>query len=318
MKTLIGDLSTIKYAAQLIKDDQLVIFPTETVYGIGANALSEAAVSKIYQAKGRPSDNPLIVHVDSLEMMKLVTQSISDDAKRLVDQFMPGPLTIILPKSELVASSVAPNLKTVAVRIPDHPIALALIKEAGVPIAAPSANLSTRLSTTTAQHAFEDFDGKVALILDGGECQVGIESTVIDLTQPTPVILRPGRIKLSEILKVIPDCIINTNSDVALAPGMKYKHYAPKVKTLVVDSTLVAKNEYQDNIKLNPVIIGNKEFINQCFELTTISLGATASEVEANYFKVLREAEKYHQCLIVQLYESNDYQAINNRILKAK
>ncbi|MGE5703207.1 MAG: L-threonylcarbamoyladenylate synthase, partial [Clostridia bacterium] len=177
-------------AARLIREGEVVAFPTETVYGLGADALSNHAVEKIFEAKGRPSDNPLIVHIGSVEQLSQVVSVVTDEAKLLIQTFWPGPLTLILPKQETVADLVTAGLETVGVRMPDHPIALALIQAAGVPIAAPSANLSGKPSPTTAEHVRVDLAGRIAAIVDGGATGVGVESTVIDMTATPPMILR--------------------------------------------------------------------------------------------------------------------------------
>ncbi|MCG5250227.1 L-threonylcarbamoyladenylate synthase [Brevibacillus agri] len=220
-------------AARLLRAGEAVAFPTETVYGLGANALSDAAVEKIFAAKGRPSDNPLIVHIGEREQLSTVAGTVPEKGQKLMDAFWPGPLTIILPKNDQVASLVTAGLDSVGVRMPDHPIALALIKEAGVPIAAPSANRSGRPSPTTAAHVFADLDGRVAGIVDGGATGVGVESTVVDVTVDPPVILRPGGITREQMERVIGPVELDPSFQVGAvetprAPGMKYTHYAPE------------------------------------------------------------------------------------------
>jgi len=220
-------------AAQLIKNGELVAFPTETVYGLGANALSDEAVEKIYTAKGRPSDNPLIVHIGDLSQLPLVAREVSEKAKRLMDAFWPGPLTLFLPKTDAVASRVTAGLPSVGVRMPDHPVALALLKAAEVPIAAPSANRSGRPSPTTAEHVLEDLRGRIAGIVDGGHTGVGVESTTIDMTVDPPMIHRPGGITYEQIKEVIGEVDIDPAfmqeaQENPLSPGMKYTHYAPQ------------------------------------------------------------------------------------------
>ncbi len=235
---------TLSQAATALKEGQLVAFPTETVYGLGANALDETAVKQVFQVKGRPSDNPLIVHVTGLEQVRDYVSEMHPLTQAVVDAYWPGPLTVILPIKEGAFSSVVTGgLKTVAFRMPDHPLTLALIKEAGVPIVGPSANLSGTPSPTTADHVLHDFTNKIAGVLDGGATKIGVESTVIDLSDATstPVILRPGAIT-GEMLSDSTHMNI-TNEPVALkgteapkAPGMKYKHYSPQTKVIMVDS----------------------------------------------------------------------------------
>lgn len=220
-------------AAQLLREDHAVAFPTETVYGLGANALSNAAVEKIFAAKGRPSDNPLIVHIATMEQLPTVAAAIPPKAQRLIEAFWPGPLTIILPKTDQVASLVTAGLDSVGVRMPDHPVALALIAAAGLPIAAPSANRSGRPSPTTAAHVLADLEGRVAGVVDGGATGVGVESTVIDVTVEPPVILRPGGVTREQLEEVIGPVEMDPSfqagaSETPRAPGMKYTHYAPE------------------------------------------------------------------------------------------
>lgn len=217
-------------AARLIQRNELVAFPTETVYGLGANAFSDEAAQKIYQAKGRPSDNPLIVHIASEEQLQEVAREVSEQAVQLIRRFWPGPLTLLLPKHERIAYTVS-RLDSVGVRMPDHPLALALIRQSGLPIAAPSANRSGRPSPTTAEHVQQDLEGRIAGILDGGETGVGVESTVLDMTVEPPMILRPGGVTREQLLEVLPavaiDPAFTEASEAPRAPGMKYTHYAP-------------------------------------------------------------------------------------------
>jgi L-threonylcarbamoyladenylate synthase len=222
----------IKEAASLIRDGALVAFPTETVYGLGGNALDENAAAKIYAAKGRPSDNPLIVHISHIDMMDELVMELTPLCRRLAFEFWPGPLTMILPKSEKVPFATTGGLATVAVRMPGHGVALDFIDEVNLPIAAPSANLSGKPSPTRGEHVYHDLNGKIPMILDSGEVEIGLESTIIDLSRPEPVILRPGRITYEEIKPFAPRLKGNfslsyRDMDHPKAPGMKYKHYAP-------------------------------------------------------------------------------------------
>lgn len=231
---------SIAKAARLIREGELVGMPTETVYGLGANALSEAAVRKIFEAKGRPQDNPLIVHVSCVEEIPPLVKGIPKAAKRLMDAFWPGPMTLILPKADCIPRAVSAGLDTVGIRLPQSEDARALIAASGVPIAAPSANRSGKPSPTTAQHVLADMDGRIPLILDGGPCRVGLESSVIDATGEEPVILRPGGITPEMVRAVLGNVRVDEHvmsplreGDVARSPGMKYKHYAPSAKTIV-------------------------------------------------------------------------------------
>lgn len=242
-------------AADMLKAGGTVIFPTETVYGLGAHALDPQSTAKIYQAKGRPSDNPLIIHIAQIEALKPLIKVLPANAKVLMQRFWPGPLTLVFEKSDLVPLSVTGGLDTVAVRMPQHPIALALIELAGLPIAAPSANLSGAPSPTKARHVLDDMDGRVDAIILGGDVDWGLESTVLDVTEETPVLLRPGGITLEAIESVIgpidldPTLLAAANERmVPKAPGMKYRHYAPQAKVLIVPehmdpATLAARIE---------------------------------------------------------------------------
>ncbi len=234
-------LPAIKEAAQIIRDGGLVAFPTETVYGLGGNALNAEASAKIYAAKGRPSDNPLIAHIANETGLYEIAAEVPESAKKLMDAFWPGPLTMIFPKKDIMPRETTGGLDTVAVRMPAHPVAQALIEEAGVPIAAPSANLSGRPSPTTAQHVKTDLDGRIEMILDGGSCDIGLESTIVDVTGEVPMILRPGFITkemLEEVAgEIALDPTLEMNTTVSgrpKAPGMKYRHYAPKATMTMI------------------------------------------------------------------------------------
>ena len=212
-------------------------FPTETVYGVGANALDDAAVARIYEAKGRPATSPLIVHVDSIEMARGVVREWPDGAEQLARRFWPGPLTIVLPKADCVPDRVSAGLPTVGLRMPRHPVALDLIRRAGVPIAAPSANVFTALSPTTAAHVRESLGDRVAMVLDGGECEVGIESTVISLAGPEPLLLRPGMISQPEVEQIVGPMrvVSDAGSGPHPSPGMHARHYSPRTPLLLLD-----------------------------------------------------------------------------------
>ena len=232
----------LEEAARLLAENELVAFPTETVYGLGANAKQDEAVSKIYKAKGRPSDNPLIVHVSNQKQLGQFVAEIPEVARKLMDAFWPGPLTFVLKSKEGALSSVATaGLDTVAVRMPDHPVALALIEASGLPIAAPSANLSGKPSPTSAKHVADDLTGRIAGIVDGGATGIGVESTVLDCTEPIPVILRPGGITKEEIEevagKVREDAALHHDNAEPKSPGMKYTHYSPEAPFVLVEGT---------------------------------------------------------------------------------
>jgi len=230
------DITKIHEAAQAIRDGKLVAFPTETVYGLGADALNDNAVLKIFKAKGRPFQDPLIVHVNNLESANLMLKKVPDIARELAEKFWPGPLTIIMKKSKIVSDFITSGLDTVAIRVPDHPVALSLIKESGKPIVAPSANLFSHVSPTNAKHVIDDLDGKVDIILDSGDTLVGVESTVVDVTELPVKVLRLGGITVEELTEVTQDVLIgNRDSKEIKSPGMLKKHYAPRVKMILVE-----------------------------------------------------------------------------------
>lgn len=222
----------IQKAAKLLREGQLVALPTETVYGLGANALDPEACGRIFQVKGRPQDNPLIVHISDLTMAKSLVEEWTSQAALCAEKFWPGPLTLVLKKTSIVPEVVSGGLKTVALRMPNHPVALQVIQEAGVPIAAPSANLSGKPSPTKGIHVWRDLQGKIPLILDAGPSSVGLESTVLDLTGEIPTILRPGGVTKEELEEVLGTVAMDSQlkGQAPKAPGMKYRHYAPQGK----------------------------------------------------------------------------------------
>lgn len=267
------DDEALKRAGQCIKDGGLVAFPTETVYGLGGDGLNEVAAKNIYLAKGRPSDNPLILHINDQKMLGRIVSEVTPMAKKIMTTFCPGPITIILPKSNIVPKAVTGGLDTIAVRMPDNDIARALIKYADTPIAAPSANISGRPSPTTAQAVYKDLQSRIDMVLDGGACQFGVESTIVDCTEDVPIILRPGAITkemLEEIFPVvkIDKAIVGANV-VPKAPGMKYKHYAPKVDMILIEG---------DNKKMSSSI---KEILHK-YENEGKKVGLLVSDEVAN------------------------------------
>ena len=238
-----ADSSSIAAAASLLRQGQLVAFPTETVYGLGANALDAQAVLSIFAAKGRPADNPLIVHVAEIEDLEPLCQ-VTDLAKQLMAAFWPGPLTLLLKKKSVVPMEVTAGLDTVAVRMPSHPVAHQLLAACRVPVAAPSANRSGKPSPTLAQHVWDDMNGRIPIILDGGSCQVGVESTVLDVTCNPPCILRPGGVTKEMLETVLPEVTVAGSvlrplekGEKALSPGMRYQHYAPQGELTLVSGS---------------------------------------------------------------------------------
>ena len=245
------DPKTPQIAAKLIAEGELVAIPTETVYGLGANGLSEEAVAKIFIAKGRPQDNPLILHVAQSGDMEKFCHSIPESAYLLAEKFWPGPLTMVLPARDTVPRRTTGGLSTVAVRCPDSAVTREIIRLSGVPIAAPSANISGKPSTTTAQHVLHDHDGRIAAVVDGGPCRVGVESTIVDLTEDRPRLLRPGGVTPEQLREVLGDLIVDRavtaqidKDTVVKAPGMKYKHYAPQSEVIIVSGSREAAASY--------------------------------------------------------------------------
>lgn len=329
------DTDVMEQAGKLIAEGELIAFPTETVYGLGGDALDPDASRRIYAAKGRPSDNPLIVHIADFDDMKRVAREVPEQAKKLADAFWPGPLTMIVWKSDAVPEATTGGMQTVAVRMPNHPVALELIRRSGCLIAAPSANTSGRPSPTEAQHVAEDLSGKIAMILDGGPVGIGIESTIIDLTEEKPMILRPGYITpemLSEVLQeevvIDPGIIAADDTRKPKAPGMKYKHYAPKAEMIIVDGA-------QDAVihKINELtaakraegkkvaVIATDETKDRYDAQVILSMGKRADEdaIAQHLYKILRECDEldvgeiYSECFQTPRIG----QAIMNRLLKA-
>ena len=232
---------TAQQAAHIIRAGGLVAIPTETVYGLGADGLNPDAVAKIFAAKGRPQDNPLILHIAETEQMEQLCHHIPDSAYALAQAFWPGPLTMVLPAKDCIPTCTTAGLPTVAVRCPDNAISRKIISLAGVPIAAPSANLSGKPSTTTAEHVLHDHNGKIDAIVDGGPCRVGVESTIVDLTEARPRLLRPGGVTPEQLMAVLGDLVVDkavtaqiSKDEVVKAPGMKYRHYAPSCQVIIV------------------------------------------------------------------------------------
>lgn len=329
------DNTCMKQAADLIQSGELVAFPTETVYGLGADALHPEAAKKIYAAKGRPSDNPLIVHIAKFEELVSIAKEVPKQARLLADAFWPGPLTMIVWKNEKVPYETTGGMETVAVRMPNHPIALRLIEESGCLIAAPSANTSGKPSPTEAAHVALDMDGRIPMILDGGPVGIGIESTIIDLTEPVPMILRPGYITKEMLEKVLgekvcidPGIIAADSERKPKAPGMKYKHYAPKADLILVEGETNAVVDTINRLVHEKQAEGQKVGIIATDETMaryggdcTVSIGARSDEdaIARHLYKILREFDD----LNVDIIYSESFatprigQAIMNRLLKA-
>jgi len=251
-----GDEDGINRAAKLLAEGELVAIPTETVYGLAANALNREAVRRIFESKGRPQDNPLIVHISDIRELKPLVEDIPENAVKLAQKYWPGPLTMIFRRSSLVPEEVSAGLDTVAIRMPSHPVAREIISRAGVPLAAPSANRSGSPSPTTAAHVMEDMMGRIPAVVDGGESSVGVESTVLDLTRDEPRLLRPGGITPEQIRAVTGSLVIDKavtgkleEGAVAASPGMKYKHYAPKARVILVKGSADAFTSFVNSQK---------------------------------------------------------------------
>lgn len=324
----------IREAGEIIKNGGLVAFPTETVYGLGGDGLNPESSKKIYEAKGRPSDNPLIIHIADLKDIFRITTNVSEKAMTLAENFWPGPLTMILKKSQIVPYETTGGLDTVAVRMPDNRIALEFIKSAGGYIAAPSANLSGRPSPTTANHVSEDMDGRIDMIIDGGESTIGLESTIVDMTEDIPVILRPGYITMNILSRAVGDVVYDpaildsSSNEPPRAPGMKYRHYAPKGDLAIIRG---GKDKVIDYIRTQTavalsegervgIIATEETYLN--YSATVVqNIGSRDDEatIARRLYAVLRE---FDEDGITRIY-SEDFdtpnmgQAIMNRLIKA-
>lgn len=338
----ISDYGKLETAGNVIKNGGLVLFPTETVYGLGANGLDAEAVKKIYVAKGRNSDNPLILHISDISMLSLIAKDISDIEFKLMNAFWPGPFTIILNKTDAVPSVVAGGLDTVGVRMPSNEIAKNLIKYSGTPIAAPSANISGRPSGTNIKDIYQELADKVDYIIDGGVCNIGVESTVVRVIDGIPHILRPGKITAEQIKEIVGDVIIDKHilskldeGTKLLSPGMKYKHYAPNTKCIL------AYNDNQERLievikttssscieTAKKVVIMCMSEISQYFSqlykdnpnsVKILDMGSNLEEVSKNIFAYLRKADSYNADIIIIQGVPTDGigLAIMNRLLRA-
>lgn len=328
------DMALIRAAGEVIRSGGLVAFPTETVYGLGGDALNPQSSEKIYRAKGRPSDNPLIVHIADMEKLNAIVREIPDSAQKLADRFWPGPLTMIFHKSDAVPYETTGGLDTVAVRMPVHAVARELIRAAGGYVAAPSANRSGRPSPTVAEYVIEDMDGRIDMVIDGGDVQIGLESTIVDLTTRQPTILRPGYITgqmIAQILgEVAEDCtMMRADSGQApKAPGMKYRHYAPKGDLTIVDGTEERVAEYinaqvrqqKNDNKRTGVIATDASLSRYCADVCR-SVGDRNDEttIARELYRVLREMDDEKTDVIYsESFEAVGLgQAIMNRLLKA-
>lgn len=305
MKTILlkpyEDKSAIKKAADIIKKGGLVAIPTETVYGLAANAFDTNAVKRIFKAKGRPQDNPLIVHIAEFDHIHPLVSSLPKEAELLAERFWPGPLTLVLPKSPMIPDIVSAGLDTLAVRIPSQPIARAIIRESGLPLAAPSANISGFPSPTSLSHVLDDMKGRIPAIVDGGDCDVGIESTVLSLAGEVPTLLRPGKITLSQLREVIGEVKVNEailkpleEGAKAESPGMSHRHYAPKAEISVIKGSLEQFAEYVNQNKSKKLMALCLEGEEKHIDVPTLTMGREDDPFSQaqNLFSSLRKLDE--------------------------
>lgn len=329
------DIKKLKHAAEILRAGGTVTFPTETVYGLGANALDINAVKKIFEAKGRPSDNPLIIHISNYEDLNELVLEIPKNAEKIINEFWPGPLTLIFNKSSIVPEIITGGLNTVAIRMPAHPIAKLLIELAKVPVAAPSANLSGKPSPTKEKHVKDDLMGRVDAIVCGGDTAVGVESTVLDITSDIPMILRPGGVTKEELERIIGRVEVDPAIEgtqkkhlIPKSPGMKYTHYSPNADVILLSGDLediitgiekIRKDKENNGYRVG--IMATDETKDKYEGGTVISLGSRSNleTVASNLFKVLREFdEKNTDVILAETFEEKGLgQAIMNRLIKA-
>jgi L-threonylcarbamoyladenylate synthase len=308
------DADTLKRAGDCLRAGGLVAFPTETVYGLGANALDEDAVARIFVAKDRPSNDPIIVHIAARDQLRDIVREVPPIAEQLADQFWPGPLTMIFRKSPRVPANSSAGLDTVAVRMPSHPVALALIRAAGVPIGAPSANTFRRPSPTTAAHVMKDLSGRVDIVLDGGSTSIGVESTVLDVTSDPPVILRPGGVPLEALRALVPDVAIRaqfvemTADESPTSPGMLTRHYAPSAEMILFTGEAdrvrarmieMGREMSQAGKRVGALVTASDEAIFSETGFEVFNLGDDMTQVSSNLFTGLRELEARHVDMIL-------------------
>ncbi|GAA0468759.1 L-threonylcarbamoyladenylate synthase [Alkalibacillus silvisoli] len=327
-KEQLHDHSYIKQAAARLKQGETIAFPTETVYGLGADATSSEAVKKVFEAKGRPADNPLIVHVGSRDVIEQYVRYISDKANQLIEAFWPGSLTIILPLKGGFSDNVTAGLTTVGVRMPDHPVAIALLQEAGIPVAAPSANSSGKPSPTSHTHVLQDLNGKINGVVNGGQTGVGVESTVIDCTLETPVILRPGGVTKADIEAVIgpvdvAPALVET-FDSPRSPGMKYKHYAPDCPVWVVQGDTKSMCKVLTELRDDGYSVGlmvSDELASELGEQTELKLGSCEdlNQITSELYSTLRKIDEldYDIVLAESFIKEGIGEALMNRLEKA-
>ena len=323
------DSETASIAAEIIKNGGLVAIPTETVYGLGANGLDEKAVGKIFEAKGRPQDNPLILHISGPEEIEQFCHHIPQATYDLAEKFWPGPLTIILPAKEIVPKATTAGLTTVGIRCPDCQVTREIIRLSGVPVAAPSANISGKPSTTTAEHVRHDHDGKIDAIVDGGSCRVGVESTIVDLTEERPRLLRPGGITPEQLMEVLGDLVVDKavtaqidKDEVVKAPGMKYRHYAPAEPVVIVSGSREKAAAYiRSHFEPGDRVLCFEEELPLYEGCAPLSYGkeADVATLSAGLFAALRELDdpSIHQVYARCPVGGGVAYAVQNRLKKA-
>jgi L-threonylcarbamoyladenylate synthase len=313
----------IELAASIIRNGGLVAFPTETVYGLGADAMNENAVRKIFEAKGRPADNPCIVHVDSRDMLDRVAGGVGAKAERLIQKFWPGPLTLVLERNPEVARSVSAGLATVAVRMPGNRIALELIRAASTPIAAPSANASGRPSPTTAAHVLEDLGGRIDLILDGGATNIGIESTVLDVTTDPPMILRPGWITQEMLSEAIgPIEHVASGEELRRSPGTRHRHYSPRARVILIEhgSAELLELVCREHLKTGSVGFAGHSLVEiDDPNYYAIRLANNAKDYAHSIYATLRRLDKKEPRVIIVegISEAGEGAAVMDRLRRA-
>lgn len=324
------DLNKIKEAAVEIKKGKIVLFPTETVYGIGANALDEKAVNKIFEAKGRASDNPLIVHICNLDMLNDLVQEIGEIEEKLINNFWPGPLTIIFNRKGCIPNNVTAGLDTVGIRMPSNSVARRLIEFAGLPIAAPSANISGKPSGTKVEDIIDELDGKVDYILDAGMVDIGVESTVVRVVDNKVHILRPGKITVEDIQSLGIDVVIEKQimeeckaEEKVMSPGMKYRHYAPNTKCLLVysddENKLVERINEEIKLEKNVLVLGRTNNLDKYKTDNKLDMGDSLEDISKNIFTLLRKVDKYNVDLVIieGVKREGLGLAIMNRLIRA-
>lgn len=324
------DLNKIKEAAMEIKEGKIVLFPTETVYGIGANALNEKAVNKIFEAKGRASDNPLIVHICNLDMLNNLVQEVGEIEEKLITNFWPGPLTIIFNRKDCIPNNVTAGLDTVGIRMPSNNVARKLIEFAGLPIAAPSANISGKPSGTKIEDIIDELDGKVDYILDSGMVDIGVESTVVRVVDSKVHILRPGKITVEDIQALGIDVVVEKQimeeckaEEKVMSPGMKYRHYAPNTKCLLVysedENKLIEKINEEIELEKKVLVLGRTSNLNKYNTENKLDMGDSLEDISKNIFTLLRKVDKYNVDLVIieGVKREGLGLAIMNRLIRA-